>query len=60
MKTLDRQKLDATNKTRSNIFGWRGQSTPVLVGEHQAQASNTRGVDRCQQHLYPHCKSESR
>lgn len=25
MKTLDRQKLDVVNKTRSNIFGWRGQ-----------------------------------
>ena len=31
MKTLDRQKLDVTNKTRSNIFGWRGQFTPEFV-----------------------------
>ena len=23
-----RQKLDVVNKTRSNIFGWRGQFTP--------------------------------
>lgn len=28
MKTLNRQKLDVVNKTRSNIFGWRGQFTP--------------------------------
>ena len=28
MKILDRQKLDVVNKTRSNIFGWRGQFTP--------------------------------
>ena len=28
VKTLDRQKLDVTNKTRSNLFGWRGQFTP--------------------------------
>ncbi len=27
MKTLDRQKLDVVNKTRSNIFGWHGQFT---------------------------------
>lgn len=31
MKTLDRQKLDATNTTRSNIFAWRGQVTPGLA-----------------------------
>jgi hypothetical protein len=31
MKTLDRQKLDVTDKTRSNIFGWRGQFTPEFV-----------------------------
>ena len=28
MKTLDRQKLDVVNPTRSNLFGWRGQFTP--------------------------------
>ena len=28
MKTLDRQKLNVTNRMRSNIFGWRGQFTP--------------------------------
>ena len=33
VKTLDRQKLDVVNKTRSNIFGWRGQFTPEFV-EH--------------------------
>lgn len=31
MKTLDHQKLDVTNKTRSNIFGWRGQFTPEFA-----------------------------
>jgi len=31
MKTLNRQKLDVVNKTRSNIFGWRGQFTPEFV-----------------------------
>ena len=31
MKTLDRQKLDVTNKTRSNIFDWRGQFTLEFV-----------------------------
>ena len=31
MKTLDRQNLDVTNKTRSNIFGWRGRFTPEFV-----------------------------
>jgi hypothetical protein len=31
MKTLDRQKLDVVNKTRSNLFGWRGQFTPESV-----------------------------
>ncbi len=31
MKTLDREKLDVVNKTRSNIFGWRGQFKPGLV-----------------------------
>ena len=31
MKTLDRQKLDVVNKTRGNLFGWRGQFTPEFV-----------------------------
>jgi len=31
MKTLDRQKLDVVNQTRSNLFGWRGQFTPELA-----------------------------
>ena len=31
VKTLDRQKLDVVNQTRSNIFGWRGQFTPEFV-----------------------------
>jgi hypothetical protein len=31
MKTLDRQKLDVVNQTRSNLFGWRGQFTPEFT-----------------------------
>jgi len=31
MKTLDRQKLDVVNQTRSNISGWRGQFPPKFV-----------------------------
>ena len=31
MKTFDHQKLEVTNKTRSNIFGWRGQFTPEFI-----------------------------
>ena len=33
MKILDRQKLDVTNKTRSNpaLRDWRGQFTPEFV-----------------------------
>jgi hypothetical protein len=31
MKTLGRQELDITNKTRSNTFGWRGLFTPEFV-----------------------------
>ena len=31
MKTLDRQKLDVTNKTWSNIFGWYGQFTLEFI-----------------------------
>lgn len=31
MKTLDRQQLDVTKKTRTNIFGWRGQFAPEFV-----------------------------
>ena len=31
MKTLDRQKPDVVSKTRSNIFGWRGQFAPKFV-----------------------------
>jgi len=33
MKTLDRQKLDVVNLTRSNLFGWRGQFTPEFVNQ---------------------------
>jgi hypothetical protein len=31
MKTLDRQEQDVVHKTRSNLFGWRGQFTPEFV-----------------------------
>jgi len=42
MKTLDRQKLDVVNKTRSNIFGWCGQFTPEFV----ARGLRTAGILR--------------
>jgi hypothetical protein len=31
VKPLDRQKLDVVNKTRSNLFGWRGPFMPEFV-----------------------------
>lgn len=31
MQVLDQQRLDVADKTRSNIFGWRGQFTPEFV-----------------------------
>jgi hypothetical protein len=31
MKTFVRLEVHVTNKTRSNIFGWRGQFTPKLT-----------------------------
>ena len=31
MQVLDQQRLDVADKTRSNIFGWRGQFTPQFV-----------------------------
>ena len=34
MKILDRQKLDVVHKTRSSLFGWRGQFTPEFVARH--------------------------
>jgi hypothetical protein len=30
MKTLDSQKLDVTNETRSNIFGWRNKLSTTI------------------------------
>lgn len=33
MNFLNHQKRDITNKTRSNIFGWRGRFTPGLVNQ---------------------------
>jgi hypothetical protein len=30
MKTFNRQKLDVVNMTRSNLFGWRSEFTPVF------------------------------
>lgn len=42
MKTLDRQKLDVVNKTRSNIFGWRGQFTPEFRARGLRAARNLR------------------
>ncbi len=44
MKTLDRQQLDVVNKTRSNIFGWRGQFTPEFVAYLLDQADEGTGL----------------
>jgi hypothetical protein len=41
MKTLDRRKLDVVNKTRSNIFGWRGQFPPEFVARDLPKAVNS-------------------
>ncbi len=37
MRILDREKLDVVNKTRSNIFGWRGSFTPEFVARPQSR-----------------------
>lgn len=44
MKVLDRQKLDVVNKTRSNIFGWRGQFTPEFVEYLLDEANEGTGL----------------
>ncbi len=44
MKTLDRQKLDVTNKTRSNIFGWRGKFTSEFVAYLLDEANEGTGL----------------
>ena len=44
MKPLDRQKLDVVNKTRSNIFGWRGQFTPEFVAYLLDEANEGTGL----------------
>jgi hypothetical protein len=44
IKTLDRQQLDVVNKTRSNIFGWRGQFTPEFVAYLLDQADEGTGL----------------
>jgi hypothetical protein len=44
VKTLDREKLDVVNKTRSNIFGWRGQFTPEFVEYLLDEANEGTGL----------------
>ena len=44
MKTLDRQRLDVVNKTRSNIFGWRGQFTPEFAEYLLDESSESAGL----------------
>jgi methylase of polypeptide subunit release factors len=44
MRTLDRQRLDVVNKTRSNIFGWRGQFTPEFVEYVLNEANDGTGL----------------
>ena len=40
MKTLDREKLDVVNQTRSNISGWRGHFTPEFAARDLPKAVN--------------------
>ncbi len=44
MKTLDRQRLDVVHKTRSNIFGWRGQFKPEFVAYLLDEANEGTGL----------------
>jgi hypothetical protein len=44
VKTLDREKLDVVHKTRSNIFGWRGQFTPEFVAYLLDEANEGTGL----------------
>ncbi|HWA86668.1 MAG TPA: DNA methyltransferase [Opitutus sp.] len=44
MKTLDRRRLDVIDKTRSNIFGWRGQFTPEFVAYLLDEANEGTGL----------------
>jgi hypothetical protein len=44
MKALDSQKLDVVKKTRSNIFGWRGQFTPEFVEYLLDEANEGTGL----------------
>jgi len=41
MKTLARQKLDVINKTRSNLFGWRGPFTPEFVARDLSKSETS-------------------
>lgn len=41
MKTLDSQKLEVVNRTRSNMFGWRGLFTPEF-GERDLREAVSR------------------
>jgi len=44
VRTLDRQRLDVVKKTRSNIFGWRGQFTPEFVEYLLDEANEGTGL----------------
>jgi hypothetical protein len=44
MQVLDQQRLDVASKTRSNIFGWRGQFTPQFVEYLLDQAATGAGL----------------
>lgn len=44
MKTLERQKLDVVDKSRSSIFGWRGQFTPEFVEYMLDEANEGTGL----------------
>ena len=44
MRTLDRQKLNVVNQTRSNLFGWRGQFAPEFVFERGFNPLEFEGI----------------
>ena len=57
MKTLDRQKLDVVNNTRSNIFGWRGQFTPEFIEFPRNSIAGGYAEKRCTSPMRSKCGS---
>ena len=59
MKTLDRQKLDVVNKTRSNpaLRDWRGQFTPEFVEFPRNSIAGGYAEKRCTSPMRSKCGS---